>query len=55
MTIELVRFKISELDQLYSKLDTIDYEYAANNISYIDYMIEKTKTEEQLNKIFNLN
>jgi len=54
MTMEAVRDRISEIDVLYSKLDAIELRYGANMISYMDYMIEKTKLEEKLNKLFNI-
>jgi hypothetical protein len=52
MTIEVVRIRISEIDVLYSKLDAVELRYAANLLSYIDYMIEKTKLEEKINRLF---
>lgn len=54
MTMEVVRDRMSEIDVLYSKLDAVELKYAANMLSYIDYMIEKTKLEEQINKLFNI-
>ena len=54
MTMEVVRNRMSEIDVLYSKLDAIELRYGANMLSYIDYMIQKTKLEEQINKLFNI-
>lgn len=54
MTMETVRDRMSEMDVLYSKLDAVELRYGANLLSYMDYMIEKTKLEEQINKLFNI-
>lgn len=54
MTIDKVRDRISKIDVLYSKLDAVELRYRANLLSYMDYMIEKTKLEEQINKLFNI-
>lgn len=52
MTIDKVRDRMSKIDVLYSKLDAVELRYAANILSYIDYMIEKTKLEEQIDRLF---
>lgn len=52
MTIDKVRDRISEMDVLYSKLDAVELRYSAKLLSYIDYMIEKTKLEEQIDRLF---
>lgn len=54
MTMEVVKDRMSKIDVLYSKLDAVELRYGANLLSYIDYMIEKTKLEEQINKLFNI-
>lgn len=51
---ETVRDRMSELDVLYSKLDAIELRYAANLLSHAQYLIEKTKLEKQINKLFNI-
>lgn len=52
MTIDKVRDRMSKIDVLYSKLDAVELRYGANLLSYIDYMIEKTKLEEQIDRLF---
>lgn len=54
MTMELVRNRMSEIDVLYSKLDAIELRYRANKLSHVEYVTEKTKLEQQLNKLFNI-
>ena len=54
MTMEVVKDRMSKIDVLYSKLDAVELRYGANLLSYMDYMIEKTKLEEQINKLFNI-
>ncbi len=54
MTIETVRDRMSEMDVLYSKLDAIKLRYSINLLSHEQYVIEKTKLEEKLNKLFNI-
>jgi hypothetical protein len=54
MTMEVVRNRMSEIDVLYSKLDAIELRHRANKLSHIEYVTEKTKLEQQLNKLFNI-
>jgi hypothetical protein len=54
MTMEAVRDRISEIDVLYSKLDAIQLRYSINLLSHEQYVIEKTKLEQQINKLFNI-
>lgn len=54
MTIEAVRDRISEMDVLYSKLDAVELRYSIKLLSHEQYVMEKTKLEEQINKLFNI-
>ena len=54
MTIEAVRDRMSEMDVLYSKLDAVELRYSINLLSHEQYVMEKTKLEEQINKLFNI-
>jgi hypothetical protein len=54
MTMEAVRDRISEIDVLYSKLDAIELRYSINLLSHEQYVIEKTKLEQQINELFNI-
>lgn len=51
---EAFRDRISEMDVLYSKLDAVELRYSAKLLSHEQYVIEKTKLEEQINQLFNI-
>ena len=51
---EAVRDRMSEIDVLYSKLDAVQLRYSINLLSHEQYVIEKTKLEQQINKLFNI-
>jgi hypothetical protein len=54
MTMEVIRNRMSEIDILYSKLDAVQLRYSINLLSHEQYVIEKTKLEQQINKLFNI-
>jgi hypothetical protein len=54
MTMEALRDRMSEIDVLYSKLDAVQLRYSINLLSHEQYVIEKTKLEQQINKLFNI-
>ncbi len=54
MTIEAVRNRMSEMDVLYSKLDSVELRYSIKLLSHKQYVVEKTKLEEKLNELFNI-
>ncbi len=54
MTIDKVRDRMSKMDVLYSKLDAVELRYSIKLLSHEQYVMEKTKLEEQINQLFNI-